>query len=207
MIMEQANMKILKNVFMRHMMMYGRRVVSRFWLIAVLMFPVIMHASGQPNLILNVQIPEIALLDIEPTGNNNISMNYTAPAEAGLNLSGTTSANNSLWLNYTCSKSSGGSNRNVYAQVIGNVPQGIRIKLQASPHSAGGGGVFGNPSSSPITLSNTPQALITGIGGCFTGNGTGYGHQLNFTFEITDYSNLELAGNSIIQVSYTIVDH
>jgi hypothetical protein len=163
--------------------------------------------KAQPNLVFNVLIPEIALVDVEPEGNNSISLDLTPPAEAGSGSSGVSAINNSLWLNYTSSKSAGGTSKCVYVQAIGDIPSGVLIKLQASERSgAGGAGVFGTPVGSPVILNNSPQILISGIGGCYTGNGIGSGHQLRFSIEISDYSFLEIPDNSFVHISYTIAD-
>jgi hypothetical protein len=164
--------------------------------------------DAQPNLVFNVLIPEIALVDVEPEGNNSISLDLTPPAEAGSDASGVSAVNNSLWLNYTSSKSAGGPARSVYVQVIGNIPSGVQIKVQASERSGvAGAGIFGTPVGSPVILNNSPQLLISGIGGCYTGNGIGAGHQLRFSIEISDYSFLEIPGNSVVHISYTIADY
>ena len=166
------------------------------------------EVKAQPNLVFNVLIPEIALVDVEPEGNNNISLDLTPPSEAGLGASGTSAHNNSLWLNYTSSKSAGGPSRSIYVQAIGTIPSGVQIKLQASARSgAGGAGVFGTPLFTPVILNNSPQLLISGIGGCYTGNGIGFGHQLHFSIEISDYSFLDIPGNSDVHISYTIADY
>ena len=52
-------------------------------------------------------IPQIALLDIEPEGSKDISMTFTAPAEAGDPFADET--DNSLWLNVTSIVASGGT--------------------------------------------------------------------------------------------------
>lgn len=181
----------------------------RSLIIALLSLTGVSAAQGQPGqLSFFVQIPEIALVDVEPTGNNNITLDLAAPTEAGMGMAPVSTVNNSLWLNYTCSKSTGSPARNVYVQVMGSIPSGVQIRLQASPLSAAGGaGIFGNPAATPVILSNDQKLLVSGIGGCYTGNGTGYGHQLVYTIDVTNFALLDLAGNSVIQVFYTIADH
>jgi hypothetical protein len=199
---------ILNNKHMKQGIFSEKFRVGRLCFFLLVWLAGMMEVKAQPNLVFNVLIPEIALVDVEPEGNNNISLDLTPPSEAGLGASGTTAANNSLWLNYTSSKSAGGPARSVYVQAIGDIPSGVQIKLQASARSgAGGAGLFGTPVGSPVILNNSPQMLISGIGGCYTGNGIGFGHQLQFSIEISDYSFLDIPGNSVIHISYTIADY
>jgi len=180
---------------------------NRIWLLIAFGLIGCLNGKGQPGrLVFNVQIPEIALVDVEPSANNNLTLSLAAPTEAGSGNFQSSSEDNSLWLNYTCSRSRSGPYRNIYVQSEGMIPEGIQIRLLASPHSAGGGGVFGSPSGSPLVISNSPQVLISGIGGCFTGDGVGYGHQLHFTVDISDYSGLNLPETVVIQLTYTIAD-
>ncbi len=48
---------------------------------------------------ITVEIPEVALVDIEPSASKDISLEYTAPTEAGNPLVEAT--NSDLWLNYS----------------------------------------------------------------------------------------------------------
>src|SRR5690606_16884010 len=113
------------------------------------------QTSGSRNVNLNLQ--EIALLDIEPTGTLNFS--FTAPSEAGNTLT-TPSANTTKWLNYT-SAVTVGNTRNVTAHIDAALP-GVAIKIQAGTVAAGGGGTLG-VSAGQVTLSTSPVNIITGI--------------------------------------------
>lgn len=156
------------------------------------------QTSGSRNVNLNLQ--EIALLDIEPTGTLNFS--FTAPSEAGNTLT-TPSANTTKWLNYT-SAVTVGNTRNVTAHIDAALP-GVAIKIQAGAVAAGGGGALG-VSAGQVTLSTTPVNIITGIGGAYTGNGTNRGHQLTISLEVSDFSELSQTTNEVITITYTITD-
>lgn len=155
-----------------------------------------------------VQIPEIALIDIEPGGAVNINLALSSPTEAGREMNTAIASDNSLWLNYSSSLTAGRTTtRKVNVQISGGVvPVGASIRLSASPFSGSGKGTLGQPSGT-ITLSNSPQTLISGIGGCFTGDGINNGHQLNFSLVVSDYSLLDLAQSSTLQLTYTITDN
>ena len=162
--------------------------------------------AGTSYLSFNVNIPQIALIDIEPQGNNNITFSVIPPSEAGNRFPESGIVNSSLWMNYTNSRLVNGPLRNVNVAVLGTIPNGIELELLAMPHSTNSGrGAFGNPAG-PRILSGTPQILISGIGGCFTGDGPGNGHRLQFTFRVTDYESLHHIQNLTLQLVYTLAD-
>lgn len=80
---------------------------------------------------------------------------------------------------------------------------GISIKLQAGGAIGGGGGVRGTTAGA-VTLTTTPIPIVNGIGGAFTGNGAGNGHQLSIWAEISDYTQVIPANNHILTITYTI---
>lgn len=157
------------------------------------------QTSGSRNVNLNLQ--EIALLDIEPN-TSTLNFSFTAPSEAGNTLT-TPSANTTKWLNYT-SAVRVGNTRNVTAHIDATLP-GVAIKIQAGAVAAGGGGALG-VSAGQVTLSTTPVNIITGIGGAYTGNGTNRGHQLTISLEVSDFSELSQTTNEVITITYTITD-
>jgi hypothetical protein len=165
------------------------------------------QVAGTSYLSFNVNIPQIALIDIEPQGNNSISFSVAPPGEAGNRFPDSGITNNALWLNYTNSRLVNGPLRNVTVMVLGDIPDGIILQLQASPRSSAcGSGALGTPEGL-LTLSDSPQALIAGIGGSFTGDGPGCGHQLNFTFRVHNYESLHHIQNRTIQLTYTLADN
>lgn len=144
-------------------------------------------------------LPQVALMDIEQT--TSIPLDLTKPIEAGSRI--TNPANNTTkWLNYTSAVASGGS-RTISASINQTIP-GIDVKLQAAS-ATGGGGTLGTPSSQ-ITLSTVPTTIISGIGGAYTGNGIGSGHQLTFSLVPNTYTNLNTSNNTVT-VTYTITDN
>lgn len=147
----------------------------------------------------NFTLPQVALMDIEQ--NSSINLDLTKPTEAGNRLANPAN-NTTKWLNYTSAVASGGS-RSITASINQNIP-GIDIKLQAA-QATGGAGTLGTPSSQ-ITLSTVPTTIISGIGGAYTGNGVGNGHQLTFSAVSNNYTNLS-ASNTSVTVTYTITDN
>lgn len=148
-----------------------------------------------------VTLPAVALVDVEPAG--TITLNYTAPGEAG-NPIVAPASNTTKWINYTSAITAGGSPRRITASVAQVIP-GINIRLQAAPAAGLGGGTLGTPTAQ-ITLTNTAQTIISGIGGAFTGNGANNGHRLTISLVTSTYANLTSRTNTPIVITYTILE-
>jgi len=144
-------------------------------------------------------LPQVALMDIEQ--GSSINLDLTKPTEAGNRLANPVN-NTTKWLNYTSAVASGGS-RAITASINQTIP-GIDIKLQTA-QATGGAGALGT-SSSQVTLSTVPTTIISGIGGAYTGNGVGNGHQLTFSVTPNNYTSLT-ASNNTVSVIYTITDN
>ncbi|MBV8328246.1 MAG: hypothetical protein JO178_18375 [Chryseobacterium sp.] len=148
-----------------------------------------------------VTLPVVTLMDIEPAG--TISMNFTAPTEAGLPLTAP-AANTTKWINYSSAIAPAGLTRRITASVNQTIP-GVNILLQAAAASGAGGGTLGTPTAQ-VTLSTTAVNIITGIGGAFTGNGNTNGHRLTISLAISNYANLSTITNTPVIITYTITE-
>ncbi len=150
-------------------------------------------------------IPEIALIDMEPS-NVHVKLSLKEQVNPGEAVEIGDGEDNSIWINYTSTLSSYSLGRSINAQVTyGTVPPGISLYLSASEYKGNGKGSMGSPTGT-ISLSNSPQTIISNIGRCYTGNGKNKGHRLTYTIEVTDYSKLEYSEASDLQVTYTISD-
>lgn len=147
-------------------------------------------------------VPSIALLDVEPEGDNSLDFSIAPSMEAGASPEMQHSFDNELWLNYTSAINN--SSRSIKAKIDGgNLPDGMTLKVRASAYQGTGEGVLGN-SIGQVELSQLDQIIITGIGNCYTGDGTGNGHQLFYEVEINDFSELGEMNEIMIYVLYTI---
>jgi hypothetical protein len=159
---------------------------------------------AQPTQPVSVGIPEVAQMDIEPN-NSGITLSLDPPTEAGNQTQNNT--DNSKWINYSSAIEPGGSNRQILAQITaGSLPSGVELRLTASGYVGGGQGAFGT-STSTIIISSSPQAIVTGIGRTFTGNGVSNGHQLNYELAVDDFGSLDSDDSQIITVTFTMVDN
>ena len=154
---------------------------------------------------ISINIPEVALLDLE--GGSSITLAPTAPTEAGDALDFSNATDNSTWVNYSSIVPSG-TTRDVTAAITsGTVPSGLVLKVTAGSYSGSGKGTTGT-SAGQVTLSSTAQNVISGIGSSYTGDGQDNGHNLSYVLELTsadDYGQL-VKDNTSITVTYTITD-
>jgi hypothetical protein len=157
------------------------------------------------NHTIGITIPEVALVDIEPAASRNISMNFTAPTEAGNPIIAPNN-NSTLWINVSSIKSTGDPTRTVSVKLTALIP-GVAIKVTAAADAGQGAGTMGTPSSQ-LTLSTSDQGIVTGIGSAYTGNGASKGYNLTYNVSSPDgnYGNLS-ANAAIATVTYTISDN
>ncbi|MBI1306515.1 MAG: hypothetical protein GC181_07870 [Bacteroidetes bacterium] len=158
---------------------------------------------------IQISIPEVAILDLEATSGTSVVLNVSAPSEAGLPVSFANAKDSSVWINYSSIVgSSTEASRNVSAKISGgSVPGGMLLKVTAANDAGNGDGKTGS-SSGVITLSNTNQTVITGIGSCYTGNGANNGHNLYYSLELDpaagSYANIDFDDATTLTIIYTI---
>lgn len=149
---------------------------------------------------LRLTLPLISLLDVEPQG-TAISLLVGQPLDAGMPLPVT--SNNTKWLNYTSCVAAATPSRTVTAKLTGALPAGIGLQLTVSPKSGFGQGVFGT-SVGTLTLTTVATTILSGIRGCYTGNGINNGHQMTYTLLINNYASLTAGTSGALVVTYTI---
>lgn len=157
-----------------------------------------------------ITIPEVALLDIEPSASKNISLAPIAPTEAGSPLDFSTSTNNTLWLNYSSIiKTSTDPSRTISVAITaGTLPGGVNLKVAAAADAGSGSGTKGTPAGT-LTLSGTGQNIITGIGSAWTDTPENKGHRLTYTLELAtgNYADLDADDSTTLTVTYTLSDN
>lgn len=167
--------------------------------------------TNTDNHTITISVPEVALVDIEPAANKNITLGFTAPTEAGLPVT-PTGADNTLWLNYSSIKSVADPTRNVSVNLNAVIP-GIDISVTAAAATGTGGGTLGTPSA-PLILNAAGQTIISGIGSAYTGDGVNNGHNLTYALaagggagSVANYADLQATANTVATVTYTISDN
>ena len=153
-----------------------------------------------------LSIPEVALLDLEG-GFSGIVLAPTAPTEAGEALDFSSATDNGTWMNYS-SVVAAGLSRKVSVQITnGVVPDGLTLTVEAGADAGQGNGVKGTASST-ITLSTTPQNIVSSVGSCWTGNGASKGRNLTYALALSSddsYGLLDFEDDDI-EITYTILD-
>jgi hypothetical protein len=147
---------------------------------------------------LSLALPNIAYIALAP---DNLAFNLVGVSypQAGGGVSFT--YNTLKYINFTSAVATGVT-RTITAQITsGSIPSGMALKLTITPAS----GMMGTPGSnvSSINLSNSQQVIVSGIGGAYTGLGSGYGYNLRFELVISDYGQLR-AGNTSLSITFTI---
>ena len=159
----------------------------------------------------SIQVPEVALLDIEANGSKDITLGPDVPTEAGEALDFSNETNSDLWLNYSSivgSKSD--PRRDITVQITsGTVPASMVLSVEASTDAGAGDGTMGIPGTS-ITLNPKAQNIITGVGSAYTGNGPSKGHLLTYKLSLDpkkgSYASLDFDQANTLGITYTLTD-
>jgi hypothetical protein len=132
---------------------------------------------------------------------NPVEMNFSAPINPGNPIRIIT--DKSKWLNYNITVDPEDPFVSITVEITsGTIPQGLQLELEASAFQSFGGGSPGTPAGK-LTLGSQPQVLIENIGTCNSGTGDYAGHQLTYTFSISDYS-IALSSLSSVEILFTI---
>ncbi len=114
-----------------------------------------------------------------------------------------------FWINYSSIVGNKTHrNREVTAFVEGNLPKGLKLKLNVSSDAGQGAGKMGIPLNN-ILLSNQAQPILKNIGSCFTGNGPQNGHLVSYSIDLKEndsYSLLEFDNETMVTVVYTLTE-
>ena len=156
-----------------------------------------------------IEIPEVALLDLESTQDKSLNFNLTDPTEAG-NALNTTKFDYNIWLNYS-SIIEASSTRKVDVQITnGQVPDGLLLRIYAWGDNGNGSGAMGKSNNLVELKKAQPTTIINSIGSAYTGNGPNKGHRiLYYLTRSTDndyYSKLDSDQSNTLTITYTLSD-
>jgi len=189
---------------------FNMKLQNLFIATALLFATTVINAQAKKDShTVTIGIPQVALLDIESTTGTAITLDATAPTEAGEKVEFTQedSTDSTLWINYS-SIVSGKATREVTVQITGgDIPKGIELSVEAQQYAGDGQGTMGRAISTAIVLDDKKAAtIIEGVGSAYTGNGAGSGHNLTYKIAQTgSYSDLEIADSSLT-IMYTLTD-
>lgn len=148
-------------------------------------------------------LSQVAMLDLEPN-NSTVTLNLSSAIEAGEKVK-VVETENEKWLNFSSAVSSMAASRSISVQIDGQVPAGIYLKLSTSSYMGSGKGVLGDPVGI-LTLTNTPQTIISGIKGAYTGDGINNGYKLTYSLEIYNYTLLDFNQTATLSITLTLSD-
>lgn len=172
--------------------------------------------TNTDNHTLTVTVPEVALLDLEAAGSKNFGLTFTGPKLAGLAEAGLRIANPlpnaTIWINYSSIVTASGPDVSRDVNVTSSIgaPGGVNLTATAAPTSVGAGGGVTGTGISNVTIDNTVQPIVTGIGSCYTGNGPTNGHLLTYNASVQSGSanySLLVAGVTPMIITYTLTDN
>lgn len=157
------------------------------------------------NANVSIALPSVALIDLLSGSTPDVTLSMTAPIEAGTKI-GAGNSNSSYWLIFTSAVVTGAS-RSIKGDIVGTVPDGVRLRLDTSPYTGGGQGLTGITVTTPAYLTNAVSTVINNIRGAYTGISYGTdGFMLKYSLEIQTYANIR-SGNSSLTVRYTMIDN
>jgi len=157
----------------------------------------------------NMEIPEVALRGLVSGSATDVDLYSLASDEAGNSLDFSNAESNRIWINYSFVKSGTSKKRKVIAMLEGELPEGLRLVVEASAYSGDGEGALGK-TAGQVTLSNQPADVIVYIGSCYTGKGINNGHSLNYRLERENSSDsyaLIFQQQTSVNVIYTLTDY
>ncbi|MBK8500971.1 MAG: hypothetical protein IPL46_01535 [Saprospiraceae bacterium] len=158
-----------------------------------------------------IQLPEVALLDLEAAAGTSISLAPKAPNEAGQALDFSGETNSDIWINYSSIVGSKKEpSRDIMVQITGgSVPEGLLLTVSAGEDAGMGDGRMGKPQA-PVILNKISQKVITGVGSSYTGNGVAKGHQLTYSLALDEkegsYEKLDFDNSNTLAITYTLTD-
>ena len=183
------------------------KAISVFFIFSLLLLSKPTSAQweeGQMNVYFS--IPEIALIDVEPSSSGSIHFTVASTGVSGESPRVVQTSDETLWINYSSALSDRIHSRSIVAEILQGLPEGMSMYLEASAYRGLGKGQVGQ-SAGKVNLTRQPQPIITGLGSCFTGDGINNGHSLSFSIEITDYAKIYAMEESELTVVYTITDN
>jgi len=184
--------------------------MKKLSLVTVLIFFLAVALNAQNSHGLKVGIPSYSLVGV--SSNSTIELQPAAPTTAGdgLDFSASSTTDNSVWLNYSSGLKNKNQSNSISVSMDGDdLPAGVTIELVASEDAGSGNGTMGTTELNVLVLKKQSQDVVSGIGNCYTGTGSGSGHQLTYSLKMdqssANYSAL-VSGDYTTTITYTITE-
>ncbi len=175
--------------------------------IFMVLFSLVAGAQESTSHKLEIDVSEVALLALQMEKGSDVNLNAAMPNTAGQQIQMNKEEPSGIWINYS-SIVRADQKRKVTATVVGEIPQGMILKVMASESRGEGRGKLGE-SLSWVALKTGSVDVISNIGSCYTGHGVQNGHLLSYKIELEDnedmYAKLKESETSL-QILYTLTD-
>ena len=172
-------------------------------LICIILSPVGFVSAQENNMAqmpVKVSIPTVSLVGF---AGSDTHLTYIQGKGAVQKI--TPSTIDTTWLNYS-SVIDGNSTNSISVNIISeNFPAEVVVKLNVGEDVGAGAGTMGRPTGK-IALNEYPQAVITDIGTCYTGQGPKKGHPITYSWEWPPSYDANYSSNDNMEVSviYTL---
>ncbi|MDX8338296.1 hypothetical protein SLH46_03805 [Draconibacterium sp. IB214405] len=170
-------------------------------------FHVAVSAQESTKHALKIDVDEVALLSLQSENGDAVNFEAVQPRYAGQQIEIQQKEQSGIWINYS-SIVKANQRRKVTASVVGDIPQGVVVKVMASENRGAGKGQLGEPVPW-VTLKNGTVDVISNIGSCYTGRGIQNGHLISYKVELDDESDqyaLLSENTTSLQIMYTLTD-
>ena len=154
---------------------------------------------------LTISVSEVAMLDLDDTGELTFSIGAPATAGGSFTVTGTTGSA-TRFLMYTSIVESG-LTRTITGEVDAALPTGIVVSVAATDVASGNEcGDVGT--AADIDLSTTAATVVSGIGSGYTGSAAGDGIQLDYSVDAIDCADAGgiLFADTTVTVTYTLTE-
>lgn len=178
-----------------------RKRVFVVCLIAVTLIAVVSSVAVAGNTatqVVHIRVEEIAVMDV--IGALSEPLIFTVPE----NSEAAPVEHANTYLRYTSLVPEGKTRMITVAITAGSIPSGCALTLEAINLSCNGS--CGNLVPGGVYLSRTPQSIITGIGGCYTGTASTDGALISHALVVKDAASLVSSETSTITISFTLTD-
>lgn len=186
--------------------------MKQFLVICVCVLSVCVSGFSQSkttNHTITIDIPEVAYLQLASLSSTSISLNFTKPTQAGLEINNPLS-NSTIWLNYSSIVMPSGADATRSINVKSSIapPSGIGFSVEAGGDVGQGAGNVGNITGN-VNITTGIRNVVTNVRSCYTGVGPNKGHLLRYSATTNtgaSYGNI-VANNYPMTITYTLTDN
>lgn len=191
-------------------------MITTYKNIALVLFSLVIgNLSAQDNAgshKINIEIPEVALINVYSSSNSAIALGSSTVVEAGQSLN-MEETDNSIWINYSSIVGSQTQpSRDITIRISeGTIPNGVKLYVKVDKDMGAGAGTMGKPISTAQELTENPLIIITDIGSAYTGAGANKGNNVQYSLKLSDepnaYKNLDFDQSNTLVINYTLSDN